>query len=353
VDAAVDWARRGRTDPIDEYALGQLWPSYLTPGQPATDDALAAALAWALRPVAGRIALLQRSSTGSYQAFDYIVRVVRDRPAAAPPVDASWTAAVESAVDGQALAVGVAVYRYARLDRSIEALSRALESSLDQVAAIAGYNLGVALGELNRSEEEIATYDALDARYHQDPEPAIREQVANALVNKGVTLGALGRSEEAIATYDALAGGLVAAVQHVGDVVDLLGTWGGVPGGGQQVDVPEPGRDGVHRHAGLEAVRGPVGAQRVRVRQPLRHAGGRAAATHEPVHADSGQGEGLLVPVTAQPHEQGLLVEQPDAAGEGMDLQPRLERLLHGQRHRDLALATALAAHEQAIVPRV
>ena len=200
VDAAVDWARCGRTDPIDEDVLRQLWPSYLTPGQPATDDAFAAALEWALRPVAGTIALLQR--TGSYQAFDYIVRVVRDRPAAAPPVDASWTAAVESAADGQALTVGVAAYRYARLDRAIEAFSRARESSLDQVAAIAGYNLGVALGELNRSEEAIAVYDALDARYHQNTEPGIREQVAKALRDKGVRLGALGRSEEAIAAYE-------------------------------------------------------------------------------------------------------------------------------------------------------
>ena len=33
------------------------------------------------------------------------------------------------------------------------------------------------------------------------------------------------------------AGGLVAAVEHVGDVVDLLGAWGGVAGGGPQIDV--------------------------------------------------------------------------------------------------------------------
>src|ERR1700694_3825294 len=30
-------------------------------------------------------------------------------------------------------------------------------------------------------------------------------------------------------------GGLVAAVQDIGDVVDLLGSWGGVPGGGPQI----------------------------------------------------------------------------------------------------------------------
>jgi len=72
----------------------------------------------------------------------------------------------------------------------------------------------------------------------------------------------------------------------------------------------------------------------VRVREPFGHAGGRAAATHEPVHADGGQGERLLVSVAAQPDEQGLLVEQPDAAGEGMDLEPGFERLLDGLRDR-------------------
>jgi hypothetical protein len=88
------------------------------------------------------------------------------------------------------------------------------------------------------------------------------------------------------------AGCLVAAVEHVGDVVDPLAARAGAAGGGPPFDVPEPGGDGVHRHAGLEAMGGPVGAQRVRVQEPLEHAGGRAAAAHEPVHADGGQGEG-------------------------------------------------------------
>ena len=55
-------------------------------------------------------------------------------------------------------------------------------------------------------------------------------------------------------------GGLVASVEDISDVVDLLGPRGGAAGGGAQVDVPEPGGDGVHGHAGLEAVSGPVGA---------------------------------------------------------------------------------------------
>ena len=85
----------------------------------------------------------------------------------------------------------------------------------------------------------------------------------------------------------------------------------------------------------------------MRVREPLGHAGGRAAATHEPVHADGGEGERLLVTVAAEADEQRLLVEQPDAAGERVDLQPRLERPLNRLGHRDLPLAPALPTDER------
>ena len=91
----------------------------------------------------------------------------------------------------------------------------------------------------------------------------------------------------------------------------------------------------------------------MRVREPLGHAGGRAAATHEPVHADGGEGERLLVTVAAEADEQRLLVEQPDAAGEWVNPQPCLERLLHGQRDGHLALAAAFASDEQPLVPGV
>ena len=63
-------------------------------------------------------------------------------------------------------------------------------------------NKGVALGALGRSTDELAVYDEVVARYSEDPAPALREQVAKALVNKGVALGALGRSTDELAVYD-------------------------------------------------------------------------------------------------------------------------------------------------------
>jgi tetratricopeptide (TPR) repeat protein len=61
---------------------------------------------------------------------------------------------------------------------------------------------GITLGDLGRSEEEIAVYDEVVSRFADARVPALRERVANALFNKGGTLGTLGRGEEAIAVYD-------------------------------------------------------------------------------------------------------------------------------------------------------
>jgi hypothetical protein len=101
----------------------------------------------------------------------------------------------------------------------------------------------------------------------------------------------------------------VAAIEHVGDVVDALGPRGGVAGGRAQVDVPDPGGDLMDGDAGLEQVGGPVGPQGVRVREPIGDARGLAVAAHEAVHGDGGKGERLLIAVAAEAHEQWLLVE--------------------------------------------
>ena len=105
--------------------------------------------------------------------------------------------------------------------------------------------------------------------------------------------------------------------------------------------------------AGLEQVGGPVGAERVGVREPVGHAGGMAVAAHEPVHSDSGEGARVPVAVAAEADEQRLLVEQPDTAGERMDRDPGLQCVLDGLGDRDLALPAALAAHVEAVVAGV
>jgi hypothetical protein len=145
----------------------------------------------------------------------------------------------------------------------------------------------------------------------------------------------------------------MAAVEHVGDVVDAFGPRGGVAGGGAQVDVAEPCGDLVYGHAGLQEVGGPVGPERVRVRQPLRYSSAVAVAAHEPVHRDRGEGERFLVAVAAEPDEQRLLVEQGDGTGERVGRSPRLNRLLYDLGHGDLTFAPTLPSHIEAVVAGV
>lgn len=58
--------------------------------------------------------------------------------------------------------------------------------------------------------------------------------------------------------------------------------------------MPESRRHDVHGDAGLEEVRGPVGAQGVRMREALRHGGAQAVAPHELVDRLAGEGEGIF-----------------------------------------------------------
>jgi len=184
VDAVIDWALCGRTDAITAQALRELIASQSADGVPVTDDMFAAALDWALLPVAGTIALIHHAP-GGYEPFDYVVALARDARA---PDDRAWVVAIGTATDAQALAVGVAAFGHSRLDDAVDAFARASMSAKREIAAIAFYNKGFTLGVLGRSEEEIAVYDELIARDGDRDELALRDPVAKALYNKGVRL---------------------------------------------------------------------------------------------------------------------------------------------------------------------
>ncbi|HEX5925294.1 MAG TPA: hypothetical protein VFY45_15800, partial [Baekduia sp.] len=170
VDAAVDWARCGRTDAIAEQTLKQLWPNYLHPDLSTSDETFDHAVAWALRPVAGTIRLMH-PATGGFQPFDYVVRVITDAPEARRPPDAAWHAASHDVTDVQAMSVAESAYAYGRLDIALQAYEAARASSQANIAATAGHNAGVVLGELDRRTEQLAVYDDVLARFSDSPEP--------------------------------------------------------------------------------------------------------------------------------------------------------------------------------------
>ena len=78
------------------------------------------------------------------------------------------------------------------------------QDAVREQVAIGLFNKGISLGELGKFEEAINIYDYLDYRYGEDTAPAVREQVTKGLFNKGTKLGKLGRIEEEIAAYDDL-----------------------------------------------------------------------------------------------------------------------------------------------------
>lgn len=64
IDGAVDWALCGRTDPLPEQTLRTLWASQMGGAVHAGGDLFGSALTWAMKPVAGTIALLHGAPEG-------------------------------------------------------------------------------------------------------------------------------------------------------------------------------------------------------------------------------------------------------------------------------------------------
>ena len=90
----------------------------------------------------------------------------------------------------------------AAYDDVLARFGAATELPLRELVAKALVNKGVTLGALGRSEDAIAACEDVLARFGAAAELPLRGLAANALVNKGVALAALGRSEDAIAAYD-------------------------------------------------------------------------------------------------------------------------------------------------------
>ncbi|MEM7349237.1 MAG: tetratricopeptide repeat protein [Acidobacteriota bacterium] len=193
VEAAVAWNQIGLGVSIPTERLSQVAELLVQPYQPIPSETFNAACRWAAHPVAVASALLSPVRDDRWRAFDAFVGehhvVVRDEV---------WDQMIADATAIQLRNVGEVSYYSGRLDRAEVALRQAL----DLGDAIAGYNLGVILGELDRSEDAVVVSDEVDQRYGSDPDPALRVQVAMALCNKGVRLGALDRSEDAVVVYD-------------------------------------------------------------------------------------------------------------------------------------------------------
>ena len=199
VKAVADWARCGRTDGLPALALRDLWPSYLPQGVTPSDDVFTQGLEWACRPVAGTIALLEGSDV--LVPYDYVVRLLDGAAGAVEPEPATRRLAIETATDSRALGVGYQAFFAGRKNDALVAFSRAHRSVDSAVAAAAFFATGVTFSDLDQRLDAIAAFGEVVSRFGDAAEPALRVQVARALINKGITLRELDQCVDAIAVY--------------------------------------------------------------------------------------------------------------------------------------------------------
>lgn len=188
VYAAVDWSLCGRTDAIPPQTLRRLWTAYVENGSAATDDAFDAGVEWALRPVAGSIALLRRP--GGYVPYDYIVSFVRDRRDAADPRDEAWICATDTIDPGQAFAVGVSAWAYDRVRYAISAFEVARSHGTRDIAGRASFNLGLAHRRRGEVAETAEAYRDAIRSEHSDAGPRAAAALGVLLQQQGDVDGA-------------------------------------------------------------------------------------------------------------------------------------------------------------------
>lgn len=184
VEAVLDWARCGITRPMPIETLRRLSKVYRRDSPGPTDEQFAAAQVWALRPLAGSVGVLQERE-GGIGSYDYAVRVRASQLPSTLIPEEVWVEAADAASGEEAELVGELAYTATRFSLALRAFESAGRSAHGEVAAVALFNKGVTLGRLERFEEAVKVYEDLDGRYRDDPAPALRERVAQALVNKG------------------------------------------------------------------------------------------------------------------------------------------------------------------------
>jgi hypothetical protein len=201
--AAIDWQRAGMPPgSIDKptlRALTKLTLEEITPNRVLDDEMFERGLAWSTNEVAAYAALVLRDPVGEseverFRAFDGVVSWAGgNEPSIRPAI---WDFVLARASDLDRLGVGFAASEATEWGKATEAFQRSASSADSKIAAPAGVNLGIAHYELGSFDEAVAVYDQVLDRFGDATDPALREQVATALLYKGAALGQLSRPGE-------------------------------------------------------------------------------------------------------------------------------------------------------------
>jgi len=97
----------------------------------------------------------------------------------------------------------------------VKRLAKATDPESREELAVALSSKASSLGQLHRSEDEVAVYDSLIEEFSGAVESSFREHVGRALLGKGLAFEKLNRADEAIQSYDSL-------VERFGDASELI-----------------------------------------------------------------------------------------------------------------------------------
>ena len=199
VYAAVDWAFCGRLDPLSRRSLHRLWRSYLPPGSANTKKTFNAGLEWALRPVAGSIALL-RSENG-YAAFDYTVTSVQARSGIAPRPE-TWARALKTTDRGQAFMVGTMAVGHGQTEHAIVAFRIATSRGEDELSDAASFNLGASLRLARKFPQARDAFQAVINSPRSEHTHRARINLGFALEGEGDLQGACDAFQQVVDSND-------------------------------------------------------------------------------------------------------------------------------------------------------
>lgn len=198
VRAAVDWERMGCAAPLTGTTLQELAAGYragVPPYRVLTDEAFRTGLDWAMRPVAGSIALLGQfpgTTEPCYRSFAYLPGYLDHRPVPEPVAvpEHAWRHAVATVPTGDLLGVAFAAFTREQADFAVLALERAHDSGDGDVVAWSAFLLGGAALIAQDVERARALLEEAVASGRTDVVPLARVDLA-------AVLNLLGRCEEA------------------------------------------------------------------------------------------------------------------------------------------------------------
>lgn len=230
VDVLADWSRCGCATPPTEVQLRKLWRLYLHPKLAPTDDLFQHGIAWATRPVAATIALVEYSN--GYVANRFAVRQRADTDQSGPR-DEIFAVALETASIKESLAIALVADGLGRWEHALAGYERTVAAPTGSIPesqhSMALFGLIRAQVNLVQYDAALANCDALLVALTEQESDFARALIASIHAIRGsiyferkMLRSSLDAWQAAISSNTSVRGQLVQAFYNKGALIDLM-----------------------------------------------------------------------------------------------------------------------------------